>query len=184
MIEAERKARVGDPAAVRAKLAAMASGERATYRDTYYDCPDARLDAEGREIRLRTIETDNGERHLLTYKQPPADASGSKPEHETTVGEKGPVDVMLRDLGLEKFISLTKACENFQFDHSGWPMLATLVTVPELDGVFIEVETMTDEANLAEATGAVMTVLEHLGVQDDIDTDTYTGAVRRARAEH
>lgn len=181
MIEAELKARVPDPAKVRAKLADLAAGEMATYRDTYYDWPDERLDAAGREIRLRTITTAAGERHLLTYKEPPADAVGSKPEHETTVAERGPVDAMLRDLGLGELVSLTKECENFGFDRAGWSILATLVTVPELDGVFLEVETMATEPRLVEATAVVLSVLEDLGLDGDLDDQSYTGAVRRAR---
>ena len=45
MIEAELKARVGDPAALSTALARLAKDERSTYRDVYYDTPDGRLSA-------------------------------------------------------------------------------------------------------------------------------------------
>jgi adenylate cyclase class 2 len=37
-------------------------------------------------------------------------------------------------------------------------MLATMVTVPEIDGTFVELETLTDEADLAAALGDVRAV--------------------------
>lgn len=181
MIEAELKARVDNPARVRAALAALADAERATYRDTYYDWPGHRLDAEGTEVRLRTIEMAAGTRYVLTYKQPAVDASGSKPEHETTVTDPAPVTAMLSGLGMVTLVALTKHCENYRFDRDGRALLATLVTVPELDGVFIEVETMAKAGDLDDALGTVRGVLADLGLADALESGTYTDAVRAAR---
>jgi len=62
-------------------------------------------------------------------------------------------------------------------------MLATMVTVPEIDGTFVELETLADEAGLAAALGDVRTVLGELGIgEDDLTTEQYTDAVMRARA--
>jgi adenylate cyclase, class 2 len=62
-------------------------------------------------------------------------------------------------------------------------MLATVVTIPEIDGTFVELETLTDEAELAAALGDVRAVLSELGIgEDDLTTEQYTDAVMRARA--
>ena len=62
-------------------------------------------------------------------------------------------------------------------------MLATVVTVPEIDGVFIELETLADEEEFPAALGDVRAVLGELGItEDDLTTELYTDAVLRARA--
>src|SRR5262249_8291740 len=82
VIEAELKARVRDPGALRERLRQWADEEISIYRDTYYDLPGRPLAAEGRELRVRVVETGGMRRTLLTYKEPAVDAeSGSKPEH-------------------------------------------------------------------------------------------------------
>lgn len=181
MIEAELKAIVRDVEHMREALLSLSDGETATYRDVYYDRPDESLDMAGYEVRLRTVETEAGVRHLLTYKQPAVDESGSKPEHETEVADPAPVDVMLRGLGMVELVALTKHCANFKFEFDGRSMLATLVTVPELEGTFLEVETMAEEGEHPAALDAVLEVMEQLGLGDDLDTSTYTGSVRAAR---
>lgn len=62
------------------------------------------------------------------------------------------VDVMLRGLGLECIVAFEKHCTNYRFAASGRQMLATVARVPELDGTFIEVETMTHD----DDTGAAL----------------------------
>ncbi|WP_100444845.1 class IV adenylate cyclase [Glycomyces xiaoerkulensis] len=181
MIEAELKARVRDVEAVRRWLRERATEEPATYHDTYYDWPDHRLDTEGREIRLRTIETRTDTTHLLTYKQPPADASGSKPEHETVVADPNSVEVLLRDLGMVELVSLTKRCQNYRFTYCDRLILATIVNVPELDGTFLEIETLASEVDLESALGTVRTVATKLGVIDSLDYAKYTDSVMQMR---
>jgi adenylate cyclase class 2 len=62
-------------------------------------------------------------------------------------------------------------------------MLATVVTVPEIDGTFIELETLADEAGLAAALADVRAVLGELGITENhLTTEQYTDAVMRARA--
>jgi adenylate cyclase class 2 len=60
-------------------------------------------------------------------------------------------------------------------------MLATVVTVPEIDGTFIELETMADETEVDAALADVQTVLHDLGIADDLTTEQYTDAVMQAR---
>jgi adenylate cyclase class 2 len=184
VIEAELKARVRDPEALRDRLRRLASEEISLYRDTYYDRPGRDLTLEGRELRVRVMETSGVRRAVLTYKEPAADsASGSKPEHETKVADAAVVDEILRALGLEHLVAFEKHCANYRFTARGRDMLATVVTVPEIDGTFVELETLTDEAGLADALGDVRAVLNELGIaEDDLTTERYTDAVMRARA--
>lgn len=183
MIEAELKAQVKDVEAVRTWLRAQAEEEAATYYDTYYDWPDRRLDREGREIRLRSIQRKGRPHvHILTYKQPPLSSDGeSKPEYESEIGDASTLDLMFRELGLKEDISLTKHCWNFRFSQEGYSILATLASVPELEGFFLEVETLVSPEQLAEALGVVKGVAEELGLSDDVVSSKYTDAVRCLR---
>jgi adenylate cyclase class 2 len=184
VIEAELKATVADPAALSRALGGLARGEHSTYRDTYYDTPEGSLSASGHELRVRVIEAGATRRAVLTYKEPAADeASQSKPEHETKVASDGVLDVILSALGLVHLVAFEKRCVNYRFTARGRDMLATVVTVPEISGTFLELETMADDGDLQAALADVRAVLGELGItEDDLTTDTYTGAVMRARA--
>ncbi|MFI0357927.1 class IV adenylate cyclase [Actinomadura sp. 9N407] len=184
MIEAELKARVRDPEGLRRQLRERAEEEIGVYQDTYYDRADGSLTAEGRELRVRVVDRNGARRTILTYKEPAVDEeSGSKPEHETTVDDPAVVGTVLRVLGAVEYVRLTKHCANYRFTASGRDMLATVVTVPELDGVYVELETLTSEDELHDALGAVRAVLNELGIPDaDLTTEQYTDAVLRARA--
>ncbi len=183
-VEAELKARLNDPDTVRSALARRASGETATYCDTYYDDAGSSLERTGRELRLRTVETPHATRHLLTFKDPAVDkASGSKPEYETAVATPAAVAHMLQALGHRPVVELTKDCENYRFVEGGREFLATVVRVPEIDGTFLEVETMAEEGGVDGALAAVRAVLADLGVAEtDLTNELYTDAVRAARS--
>ncbi|TLF77406.1 class IV adenylate cyclase [Nocardia cyriacigeorgica] len=184
MIEAEYKARLVNPAGVRKLLADRADAERVEYRDTYFDDAERSLSRGGRECRLRTITGPDGARHLLTFKDPTVDsATGSKPEFETVIGDRAAMEQIIARLGLRAVISFSKACENFRFVADGRQVLATLVSVPELDGQFLELETMvSEEAELPEALRHLESLLAELGVSaDELTTELYTDAVARRR---
>ena len=183
VIEAELKARVREPDALRGRLLRLADEERSTYRDTYYDRPGRDLTKDGRELRVRVIETGGICRTLLTYKEPAVETeSGSKPEHETKVADPEVVDTVLHALGLETLVAFEKHCANYRFTARGRNMLATVVTVPEIDGTFIELETMADRTDVEPALSDVRAVLRDLGVADeDLTIEQYTDAVMRAR---
>jgi adenylate cyclase, class 2 len=184
LIEAELKARVADPEGLKARLGHLAAGEPSTYHDTYYDHPGRDLTAGDRELRVRVVDTGGVRRAVLTYKEPAADAaSESKPEHETKIADAGVADLILRAVGLEHLVSFEKRCINYRFTAKGRDMLATVVTVPEIDGTFVELETLADKADLDAALADVRAVLGELGITGaDLTTDTYTDAVMRARA--
>jgi len=61
-------------------------------------------------------------------------------------------------------------------------MLATVVTVPELDGTFVELETMAAEDDVDAALADIRAVLADLGIgEEDLTTEQYTDAVLEAR---
>lgn len=184
MIEAELKARVRNPQALHQQLRQLAAGEHSVYHDTYYDHPGKDLTASGRELRLRTIQANGQLRSLLTYKEPTVDAaSGSKPEHETEVANPAAVDALLKGVGFEYLVSFEKHCTNYRFTAQGRDMLATVVTVPELDGTFLELETMSSPQDTQAALADVRTVLLQLGIGgEDLTTEQYTKAVLARRS--
>ncbi|GAB3381461.1 class IV adenylate cyclase [Amycolatopsis echigonensis] len=183
-VEAELTAVVRDPGRVRAALAERAEPERSVYADTYYDRPDHSMDRDGYELRVRTITTDGQRQTVVTYKEPPVDAaSRSKPEHETAVDAPAVMATIFTALGLVELISLEKHCENYGFTANGREMLATIVTIPELAGqTFIELETIAEQDDLAEALGALRVVLDGIGVTEgDAVEQSYTDMVAAAR---
>ncbi|MGH3823964.1 MAG: class IV adenylate cyclase [Pseudonocardiaceae bacterium] len=188
LVEAELKAVVRDLDAVRAALNRRGPAQGCTYADRYFDYPDRRLTEQGRELRVRTITDDTGQnRVLLTYKEAPVDAaSGAKPEHETTAKDADVLATVLTALGVEEFIVFHKHCVNYRFTALGHELLASLVTVPELEGqIFIELETMTEAGDLDAAMDIVRSVLRDLGVSDhDLTAETYTDAVSAQRKTH
>jgi adenylate cyclase, class 2 len=186
MIEAEIKARVRDVAAVRGQLQARASEEVSRYWDTYYDLPGKVFHRTGRELRVRVIDTRGQRRSLLTYKGAAVDeATGSKPETETPIGDPDAMDLILLSLGYGHLVAFEKRCANYAFTARGRDMLATLVTVPELDGTFLEVETMTgDQRDLDAALADIRSVLGQLGITEaDLTAELYTDAIMRHRPE-
>lgn len=183
MIEAELKARVREPDAVAQRLRGLADEQPETYRDVYYDRSDGSLTTGDQELRIREIESASRTRSLLTFKDATVDeASGSKPEFETVVENASSAREILHHLGYVDVIRLTKECRNYRFEYQGRQVLATLVTVPEIDGTFIEVETAAEPEEVESALRAVRAVLADLGVDDaDLTTEKYTDAVGAAR---
>lgn len=184
MIEAELKARVTDPQSVRQLLrAAAGEPERAEYADAYFD-RDGELAADGRELRVRTVTTAAAARTLLTYKGPAVDAdSGSKPEAETEVADRAAVEDVLIGLDYAPVIEFTKHCENWRLSTtSGRRVLATMVTVPELDGTFLEVEVMAEKGDVPAALDDLQALLLDLEIGPGaLTTELYTEAVAAAR---
>ncbi|MFD9075073.1 class IV adenylate cyclase [Streptomyces lasiicapitis] len=183
MIEAELKARIHAPEAVMRLLDERATGRVEVYRDTYYDRPDGSLEKAGQELRVRTVHGVDETRTVLTYKGAAVDEqSGSKPEHETRVEDADQTHAILRGLGHVEVIAFEKRCRNYEFQAHGRQMLATLVRVPELDGTFLEVETLVDEDDVPAALDDIREVLADLGIgSEDLTRETYTGAVAAQR---
>lgn len=168
---------------VLAQLEEHGPGRVEVYQDTYYDLPDGSLTAGDRELRVRTVHGPDGTRSILTYKGARVDsASGSRPEHETRVEDAQAVHAVLRGLGYVPLIAFEKRCRNYEFEAHGRRMLATLVRVPEIDGHFLEVETLFDKKELRAALAHVRTVMQEMGIEDDdLTTEQYTDAVAAQR---
>jgi adenylate cyclase class 2 len=158
-----------------------------TYADRYFDYPDHRLTEQGHELRVRTITDNNGQtRALLTYKEPVVDAdSGSKSEHETTAEDGDVLTTVLTALGVEELIAFQEHCVNYRFTTQGRDLLATVVTVFELEGqTFLELETMTKTDEVDAALDVIRSVLRELGISEhDLTTETYTDAVATQRRQ-
>ncbi|GGN46830.1 class IV adenylate cyclase [Streptomyces fuscichromogenes] len=183
MIEAELKARVHAPEAVMRLLDERATARVEVYRDTYYDRPDGSVEKAGEELRVRTVHGADGTRTVLTFKGAAVDEeSGSKPEYETRVEDADAAHAILRGLGHVVQIAFEKRCRNYDFEAGGRQMLATLVRVPELDGTFLEVETLVEEDQVDAALTDIRAVLAELGIgPEDLTRETYTGAVAAQR---
>ncbi|BBC34458.1 hypothetical protein SGFS_057520 [Streptomyces graminofaciens] len=191
MIEAELKARVRTPEEAARRLDERAEGRIETYQDTYYDRPDGTLRASDEELRVRTVHSSAGPDHrsgdlrtLLTFKGPAVDeASGSKPEYETRVADSQATHAILQHLGYVPAIVFEKRCRTYVFEAYGRPVHATLVRVPELDGTFLEVETLVlEESALPAALDDLRALLTDLGIDArDVTRELYTEAVAAAR---
>lgn len=183
MIEAELKARVQSPEAVMRQLDRRATARVEVYQDTYYDRGDGSLEKADQELRVRTVHGGDGLRTVLTYKDAAVDeASGSKPEHETQVADSEAAHAILQGLGYVPVIAFQKRCRNYDFEARGRQMLATLVRVPEIDGTFLEVETLVDEDEVPAALDDIRAVLAEFGIDpEDLTRETYTGAVAAQR---
>lgn len=183
MIEAELKARVHSPEAVMRQLEERAEARVEVYQDTYYDRPDGSLEKADQELRVRTVHGAHGLRTVLTFKDATVDeASGSKPEHETRVADSQAAHAILQGLGYVPAIAFEKRCRNYDFEARGRQMLATLVRIPEIDGTFLEVETIVDEDDVATALDDIRAVLADLGIApDDLTRELYTDAVAARR---
>ncbi|MFD7507513.1 class IV adenylate cyclase [Streptomyces sp. NPDC059850] len=180
MIEAELKARVRDPESVTARLDRFADARIEMYQDTYYDAPSGDLGAQDRELRVRTIRGGGSTRSVLTYKSARIDeGSGSKREHETRVEDPDAVGAILRGLGFVPVLAFQKRCVNYDFSVRGRDVLATLVQVPEIEGTFLEVETLVQgEHELSAALADVRSIISELGIsENDLTTELYTEAV-------
>jgi adenylate cyclase class 2 len=72
---------------------------------------------------------------------------------------------------------------NYRFSSQGRDLLATVVTVPELENqTFIELETIAEPDDVDAALGVVRGVLGELGIESgDLTTEAYTDAVAARR---
>lgn len=183
MIEAELKARVHAPEAVVRRLDERATARVEVYQDTYYDRPDGALERQDQELRVRTVHGAHGQETVLTFKDATVDeGSGSKPEHETRVDDSQSAHAILRGLGYVPVIAFEKQCRNYAFEANGRQMLATLVRVPEIQGTFLEVETLVVEEQMSAALDDVRAVLADLGIgPEELTREAYTDAVSSQR---
>ena len=189
MFEAELKARLDAYAAVLGRIRRMRPyrEEQAVYADTYFDRPGQPLARSERELRLRTVRKKNGERlHLLTCKEKPFDeASKSKPEYETSVGNPDAMREILEHMGYRPGLSFVKECRNLYLRYREHDLSVTLVRLPELETDFIEAEIRTERAEeIPEAFRTLRAFMAEAGIAAAAITPVYyTDLIDRKRKD-
>jgi len=175
MYEVEVKCRA-DHDAVRPRLRERgADREREIEQvDTYYDAPHREFAETDEALRIRRERSlDDGETTVrLTYKGPLVDeASKTREEHETNVGDETATDGILDGLGFAPVAVVEKRREVYALD--GYAVV--LDRVADL-GEFIEVEVETEEALIDDAREGAFAVLRDLDLDpnDQIRT-SYLG---------
>jgi adenylate cyclase, class 2 len=183
VIEAELIARVIDPAAVRSRLERLAAAESSTCRDTYYDLPGHPLTTAGRQVRLRATEAAGGLRRASLSYQEPASRPGRPPaEHETVVADDAVIDLVLRAAGMQPRVEFGMHRVNYRFTTRDRDMLATAVTIPEIDAACLELRTPVGGGDLDAGLVEVRAVLGDLGISaGDLTQETYAEEVLRTR---
>ena len=181
-VEVELKLRVRDPQTVAARLAEHAEPVASIYQDTYYDHPDLSLRAAGeRELRIRIIEDARGKRCLFTFKGVMVERSAvqSTPEYETYVDAPEDLAMIVQGLGLRPTISFRKHCRNHVWEEDGRKFTATVVRVPELDGDFLELETIVADDDERDTSIALLhKLVAGLGARiEDVDNTFYVDMV-------
>lgn len=157
--------------------------EIVTYYDTYLDTEDAILRIDDRELRVRSI-TDGKSEVILTYKDKPFDEeTKSKSELEVKLDNHEGMIEILKGLGFIIDIIITKRCKNYYFNYMGYPILATLVRIEELDSWFIEIETLVKMLDqVCTAKNTLYELFSYLNIsRSAITAEYYTDLVRAAR---
>lgn len=188
--EVELKARlktgqIGDIAKI-LKDVYKCQAKRCIYNDTYFDTISKDFFKTERELRLRKIITDQAEKVLLTYKDPPFDnLSKSKCEREVKVSSREETSAILGHLGYIEDISFEKHCINFQVKYRSFEILATLVSMSELEQDFIEVEVLTNNTDAITQINEVLhEFLSRLNVApEQLTNEYYTDMVRHLRGQ-
>lgn len=153
------------------------TAEATVAEDVYYDAPDGRLAATGRELRLRR----EGGRTQLTAKAPPFDAAtASKPEHETAVDDGEAAAVLLGVLGFQPVLAYAKRCRRTRLRAGGREFELTAVTVDFDSRRFVEIEHLAATREQAFAALPVIRALAAgLGLTEEC-ADAYTDLARAA----
>lgn len=155
-------------------------GERlpdALYRDVYFDTPDGRLAASGRELRLRR----RGDAAVLTAKAPPFDAAtASKEEFETAVADAAATAALLTALGYVPWAAYAKRCRRFCDAAAGLALDITVVAVDFDPRRFVEIEHLAATESAAKAALPVIRAYAaSLGLSRECATP-YTALARAA----
>lgn len=129
--------------------------------DTYYDHPGRSFPATDEALRIRREEpTDGDPTTRLTYKGPLVEsASKTREEFESSVGDAGALDAILRKLGFEPAPEVSK--ERERYTDGGYTV--TLDTVEGV-GTFVEVERRGTEDEVETLRDGARDLLRELGL--------------------
>lgn len=153
--EIETKFRVADRGRLEARLTALGAkgGAAEAESNVLYDDAASRLRAEGRALRLRTV---NG-RGLLTFKGPPEVSGGikSRVEWESEVESPRAVDAILEALGFAPSFRYEKRRTTWRFADPARPLVVVdetpLGLFAEIEGEDAAVRALARELGVAEA---------------------------------
>jgi adenylate cyclase class 2 len=188
MYEVEVKVRA-DHGAVRDALADRGADrlDAVVQEDTYYDAPHrdfAETDEALRIRRERRLDANRATDHSgasgdgrasghdgpshewttrLTYKGPLLEAeSKSREEHETAVADGETAAAIFDGLGFEPAATVRKEREHYDLGEY-------VVTLDDVEGLgqFVEVETETEDADIAAARDGARSLLDSLGLDPD-----------------
>jgi adenylate cyclase class 2 len=166
MYEVEVKVRA-DHDAVRDTLAARGAErlDRVEQADTYFDAPHRDFAATDEALRVRRVTVDGVPESRITYKGPLVDdASKSRIEVETAVGDGDDATTIFERLGFTPVATVEKTRERFRLDE----YTVVLDDVTGL-GEFLEIETETveDPAALESARAGAFERLRALGLDPE-----------------
>ena len=152
---------------VREQLQALGAEPLGTVHqhDTYYDHPSRSFAETDEALRLRreSADDDSGTTATLTYKGPLVDdVSKTREEVETEVADAAAMDDVLRAVGFEPAAEVEKERERFDLDG----YVVALDHVAGL-GEFVEVETVGEEAAVADLRAGAFERCRRLGLDPD-----------------
>jgi len=167
MYEVEIKVRA-DHDAVCDRLAELDADRRGRVRqvDTYFDAPHREFAETDEALRVRRVsdpESEDAADARITYKGPLLEAeSKSREEFETGVDDGATATEIFERLGFEAAATVEK--HRTVYDVDGYH-----VTLDAVDGLgeFVEVETETESADIAEARDGARDLLDALGLDAD-----------------
>lgn len=142
--------------------------EAVTQRDTYYNAPTRDFARTDEALRIRREVREDEENAKITYKGPlVGEASKTREEHETGLGNGDTMGSILDSLGFSAVKTVEKDRELFSMET----YTVTLDTVAEL-GEFVEVETEATAGELDAAREGVARTVESLGLDPDEEIRT------------
>lgn len=149
-------------------------------RDTYFDTPDGRFYASGRELRLRQSARET----VLTAKGPPFDApTGSKEEWETAVADAAAMEAILTGLGFVVKMTYAKRRRLFAAGAEGRSLSIAVATVDFSPHTFVEIEHLApDRASGLAALETIRRFAAGLGLVRECPA-CYTDLFLTARAD-
>ena len=148
-------------------------GEQVTEFDSFFQHPSRNFAQTDECLRLRNrMFSDGTSKHTLTYKGPKIDAATkTRKEIEIPVTAPKQWERLLDALGFYKAASLQKFRQRMKLTFSHRNIDVVLDTVPDLpesNRLFVEMETMATEEEVAECRSLLLGLAEQLGLGEPI----------------
>jgi adenylate cyclase class 2 len=166
MLEIEVKYRVSEFELVRRRLEELGAAPQPARReaDHYFNAPDRDFGRTDEALRLRRI----GPANRVTYKGPKIDRqTKTRTEIEVLLaeGEQAANDFcrLLTALGYRPTVVLGKDRVAYELKRDNYHLEVTLDTVDEV-GLFVEIEILAPEAELATARQVLLRLADELGL--------------------